>query len=163
MSETVLLGSLMLHPEIAAERLESLGHAHFAGKGFAALAASLAAILAESPAISTVELQEALAKQGHGDRVSAILERLRKAGLGGLAAAEKERAAAVFDDAAHLRLRTGALSIERQAAAAAFGRDASDVHLSRLRDIQEQDQRHLRPDKRDETEGVVIVHPFKQR
>jgi len=62
-----------------------------------------------------------------------------------------------------LRLRTGALSIERQAAAAAFGRDANDVHLSRLRDIQEQDQRNLRPDQRDETEGTVIVHPFKGR
>jgi hypothetical protein len=35
--------------------------------------------------------------------------------------------------------------------------------LSRLRDIQEQDQRSLRPDQRDETEETVIVHPFKGR
>jgi hypothetical protein len=35
--------------------------------------------------------------------------------------------------------------------------------LSRLRDIQEQDQRSLRPDQRDETEGARIVHPFKRR
>jgi hypothetical protein len=35
--------------------------------------------------------------------------------------------------------------------------------LSRLRDIQEQDQRSLRPDQRDETEGTVIEHPFKRR
>jgi len=34
--------------------------------------------------------------------------------------------------------------------------------LSRLRDIQEQDQRTLRPDLHEEAEAV-IVHPFKQR
>ncbi len=84
-------------------------------------------------------------------------------GLGSLASAGAEHAAAVFDDAAHLRLRAGALSIERQAAATALGREASDVHLGRLRDIQEQDQRSLRPDRHDETEGAVIVHPFKRR
>jgi len=67
------------------------------------------------------------------------------------------------DEAAHLRLRTGALSIERQAAASAFARESNEVNLSRLRDIQEQDQRTLRPDQRDETEGAVIVHPFKRR
>ena len=84
-------------------------------------------------------------------------------GLGGWPAAETGRAAAVFDDAAHLRLRTGALSIERQAAASAFARESNEVNLSRLRDIQEQDQRNLRPDQRDETEEAVIVHPFKRR
>lgn len=163
LGEAVLLGVLILHPEIAAERMESLGHAHFAGKGFSALAAALAAILAESPGISAAGLQEALERQGHGERVAAVLDKLRRDGLGGLAGAEPERAAAVFDDAAHLRLRTGALSIERRAAAAAFGRDADDVHLSRLRDIQEQDQRNLRPDQRDETGDTKIVHPFKRR
>jgi DNA primase len=163
LSEAVLLGVLILHPEIAAERLETLGHAHFAGKGFAALAASLAAILAESPAISSQELQERLAAQGHSERVTAILERLRKTGLGGLAAAETGRVAAVFDEASHLRLRTGALSIERQAAASAFARESNEVNLSRLRDIQEQDQRNLRHDQRDGTEETVIVHPFKRR
>ena len=71
--------------------------------------------------------------------------------------------AAIWDDAAHLRLRTSALSIERQAAASAFARESNDVNLSRLRDIQEQDQRTLRPDQRDETEGAMIVHPFKRR
>lgn len=163
LSEAVLLGVLILHPEIAAERLESLAHAHFAGKGLSALAAALAARFAESPAITGSELRAALAREGYGEGVASILEKLRRDGLGGLADVGAERAAAVWDDAAHLRLRTGALSIERQVAAAALGRETSDVHLSRLRDIQEQDQRHLRPDKRDETEGVVIVHPFKQR
>ena len=45
----------------------------------------------------------------------------------------------------------------------ALGRETSDFHLSRLRDIQEQDQRSLRPDSRDETAYAVIVHPFKPR
>jgi hypothetical protein len=74
-----------------------------------------------------------------------------------------DRVATIWDDAAHLRLRAGTLSIERQAAALALGRDTSEFHLSRLRDIQEQDQRNLRPDHRDETEDVGIVHPFKRR
>ncbi len=77
--------------------------------------------------------------------------------------ADAERAAAIWDDAHHLRLRAGALSIERQAAAAALGHDTSDVHLIRLRDIQEQVSRSLRPEQRDETEEAVIVHPFKRR
>jgi DNA primase len=158
----LLLGSLILHPEIAAERLESLDNSHFAGKGIAALAASLTSILAGSPGISAQELQDELTRQGHGDRIAAILDRLRKAGLGGLATAETGRVAAVFDDASHLRLRTGALSIERQAAASAFARESDEVNLSRLRDIQEQDQRNLRHDQRDETEETVIVHPFKR-
>ena len=45
----------------------------------------------------------------------------------------------------------------------ALGRETSDVHLSRLRDIQEQDQRSLRPDSGDEAGEAVIVHPFKRR
>jgi hypothetical protein len=69
----------------------------------------------------------------------------------------------MWDDAAHLRLRAGTLSIERQAAALALGREASDVHLSRLRDIQEQDQRSLRADDSDAAGDSVIVHPFRRR
>ena len=84
-------------------------------------------------------------------------------GLGGLAEGDAEHAASVWDDAAHLRLRAGALSIERQAAAQALGRETSDVHLVRLRDIQEQVSRNLRPDDRDEVEDAGIVHPFKRR
>lgn len=161
--EAVLLGVLILHPEIGVERLESLAEAHFAGKGFSSLAEALMALLAESPRISAGDLQAALAAKGHGDTVGGILNQLRRAGMGGLAEAKIERAAAVFDDAAHLRLRTGTLSIERQAAASAFARESDEVNLSRLRDIQEQDQRSLRPDQRDETEGTVIEHPFKRR
>jgi DNA primase len=161
--EAILLGVLILHPEIAAERLESLSHAQFAGKALSAVAAALTSKLAESPGISTGELREDLIRAGHGEAVAAILEKLIQSGLGGLAKTDPDRAAAIWDDAAHLRLRTGALSIERQAAASAFARESNDVNLSRLRDIQEQDQRTLRPDQRDETEGAMIVHPFKRR
>jgi DNA primase len=162
LSDAILLGVLLLHPEIAAERPEMLAEARFSGKGLAGLAAALAARLAESPGISPGDLRAALEREGHGEALAAILEKLRRAGLGSLADAAPERAAAVWDDAHHLRLRAGTLSIERQAAAAALGQEASDIYLSRLRDIQEQDQRRLRPERDEETEAV-IVHPFKQR
>ena len=132
----------------------------FAIKTFAA---AIISRLAESPGITAAELKEILTRAGHGDALAAILEKLGQGGLGWLTNAETERAAALWDDAAHLRLRTTALSIERQAAASAFARESDEVNLSRLRDIQEQDQRSLRPDQRDETEGAVIVHPFKRR
>ena len=162
LSDATLLGVLLLYPEIAAERLELLAEAQFSGRGLAALAAALAARLAESPGIRTADLSAALEREGHGEAVAGILEKLARAGLGSLAQAGQEHAAAVWDDAHHLRLRAGALSIERQAAASALGQEASDIHLSRLRDIQEQDQRKLRPDRHEEAE-TVIVHPFKQR
>src|SRR5262249_47975053 len=107
--------------------------------------------------------REHLSRTGHGDAMATVLTKLSRSGLGGVAKADPEKAAATWDDAAHLRLRTTALSIERQAAASEFARESNDVNLSRLRDIQEQDQRSLRPDLRDETEGAVIVHPFKRR
>jgi DNA primase len=162
LSEATLLGVLVLHPEIASERLETLGETRFSGTGLAAFAAALAARLAESPGIGGVELQADLERQGHGASLDAVLEKLRRAGLGSLSSTDSEHAAAIWDDAHHLRLRAGTLSIERQAAATALGQETSDIHLSRLRDIQEQDQRRLRPDPMEETEAV-IVHPFKQR
>ena len=143
----MLLGVLLLHPEIAAERLEALAEAHFAGAGVAALAGALAAILAEIAGIGAAELRAGAGGGRPWPRRSPRSWRSSAApGFGGLAEANAERAAAIWDDAAHLRLRAGALSIERQAAATALGRETSEVHLSRLRDIQEQDQRSLRPD-----------------
>ena len=133
------------------------------GRGFSALAAEIAAILAETPAVSAAELSAALEQAGHGEAVSAVLEKLRRSGFGSLDKAETAHAAAIWDDAAHLRLRAGALSIERQAAATALGRETGEVELSRLRDIQEQDQRSLRPLDRDAAEEAMIVHPFKRR
>lgn len=162
LQDALLVGALLVHPEIAAERLELLAEQRFAGKETAALAAALAARIAEDPGVSADALAAALAEAGHGGEVAAVLDKLRGAGLGRLAAGSAERAAEIWDDAAHLRLRAGTLSIERQAAASALAREASEVNLSRLRDIQEQDQRSLRPDERDVTETVLIVHPFKR-
>jgi DNA primase len=163
LSDAMLIGALILHPEIAAERLETLAEARFSGRGVAALAAAVAARLAESPDIRAPELRAGLEREGHAGAVAAVLDKLQRAGLGPLAGADSERVAALWDDAAHLRLRSGALSIERQAAAAALGQEASEIYLSRLRDIQEQDQRALRPDQHEEEAEAVIVHPFKQR
>ena len=163
LAEAILIGVPLLYPEIGAERLEALADARFSGKSTAELAAALAAELAETPGISAAELRKSLERAGHTAEIIAVLEKLRGAGLGGLATAGAERAADIWDDAAHLRLRAGALSIERQAAAAALGREASDVNLGRLRDIQEQVSRSLRPGRHDETDGAVIVHPFKRR
>jgi DNA primase len=163
LSDAVLIGILLRHPEIASARLELLGQAQFTGSAVSSLAAALASALSEHPGLGTAELAESLGRQGHGPTVDAVFEKLRRMGLGGLAEGYAEHAASVWDDAAHLRLRAGALSIERQAAAQALGRETSDIHLVRLRDIQEQVSRSLRPDDRDETEDAGIVHPFKRR
>lgn len=163
LGDAVLLGLLVLHPEIGLERLEALGESQFSGVANQALAGAIAMILAERPELDAAEIRAALEQAGHADVLTAILEKLRRSGLANLANADAERAAAVWDDAAHLRLRAGALSIEHQAAAAALGRDTSELSLSRLRDIQEQVSRSLRPDERDETGTAAIVHPFKRR
>ena len=80
--------------------------------------------LAESPANRAEELRAALESAGHGAAIAAILEKLRAAGMGTLAGTSIERASAIWDDAAHLRLRAGALSIERQVAASEFARES---------------------------------------
>jgi len=163
LGDAVLLGIVILHPEIGLERLEALADSRFSGAASQALAGSLAMILAEQPDLAPAEMQAALEKAGHADALGAILEKLRRSGLANLVHIDAERAAAIWDDAAHLRLRAGTLSIEHQAAATALGRDTSDLSLSRLRDIQEQVSRSLRPDEQNETGTAVIVHPFKGR
>jgi hypothetical protein len=139
-----------------------LAEISFTGRGLADLASAVAGSLAESPQLGAAELRERLEREGHAERIAAVLETLRRSGLGTLAGGNAEDAAAAWDDAAHLRLRTGTLSIERQAAAAALLREAGEVNLSRLRDIQEQDQRSLRPDQREDLEATAIVHPFRR-
>jgi DNA primase len=162
LSDAVLLGVPILHPEIALDRLEMLAETRFAGRGLGSLASALTAKLGESPAIHPDELRSALDAAGHGREIAAVLAKLDGSGFGGLSGGDSTRAAAIWDDAAHLRLRAGTLSIERQAAATALGQETSEVHLERLRDIQEQDQRSLRPDRPDEMEAAAIVHPFKR-
>jgi hypothetical protein len=151
-----------MHPEIAAERLEELARLTFPAV-VAALAHALASKLAENPEVGAAELRAALEGEGHAPIVTAVLEKLRRAGLSGLAERSRAEAEEIWEDAHHLRLLAGTLSIERQAAAVALGRETSEVHLSRLRDIQEQVSRSLRPDNRDATGEAGIVHPFKQR
>lgn len=73
------------------------------------------------------------------------------------------KAATIWDDAAHLRRRAGTLSIERLEAARALGRDTSPAHLTRFRDIQDQDLRRTLGDTRDGVPEIEIVHPFKDR
>jgi DNA primase len=163
LSDSVLLGALILHPEIAAERLESLADTHFSGAAASVLGDALASKLADNPQIDADRLVAALETAGHGKTVAAVLEQLKRAGLGRLAESDTARAAAIWDDAHHLRLSAGTLSIERQAAAAALGRETSDIHLSRLRDIQEQVSRTLHPASEGDAGDTVIVHPFKAR
>jgi DNA primase len=161
--DAVLVGTLLLHPEIADERLELLADSDLLSPFVAPLANALASILSEHPGMTSVELRTALDAAGQGETVKLVLDRLLGSGLGGLAQESAERAATIWDDAAHLRMRAGALSIARRAAAQALGRDTSELDLVRLRDIQEQDQRSIRPDERDSAEAALIVHPFKRR
>jgi DNA primase len=163
LSDAVLIGTLLLHPEIASERLELLADSGLTGRPTAALANALASLMSENPGMSAAQLRSALQTAGHGRIVEAVLEKLLDSGLGRVIEASSERAASIWDDAAHLRLRSGALSIERKAAAQALGRETSELHLVRLRDIQEHDQRSLRPDDGESAGDTLIVHPFKRR
>jgi hypothetical protein len=164
MSDAILLGGLILHPELGTERVELLAECGFHASDLTRLAADLGMFLADNPDIDSAILVGRLERAGHGPTVTRVLEKLRGSGLAAFEpGADAERAALIWDDAAHLRLRAGTLSIERQAAASALGRDTSDFHLVRLRDIQEQDQRSLRPDRQEGSEAALIVHPFKGR
>jgi DNA primase len=160
LSDAVLLGALICNPEIAAERLEHLSVVTFRTADLGALADSLGEALSADPDIGREALLARLRASGAAKSLESVLEKLRSAGYSELIEGDPERAAIIWDDAAHLRLRATALSIERQAAALALGRDASEFHLIRLRDIQEQDQRSLRAEG-GEAEDAVIVHPFK--
>ena len=164
LGDAVLIGVLLLHPEIAAERLEDLAHTTFSASRSTALARALSLKLAEEPGIGAAELHDRA--RGGRARRGALRDpretsphRHRRAAW----RADAAHAANVWDDAPTCVNCAGTLSIERQAAAMALGRETSDVHLSRLRDIQEQDQRSLRPDSGDQAGDAVIVHPFKRR
>lgn len=162
-SDAVLIGAFLLHPEIAANRLEQFSDISFGGKAIGSLARALASALAEKPDIGAPDLAAGLERTGHGAAAAAVLDKLARSGDGRAVGADPVRAAATWDDAHHLRLAAGALSIERQAAAIALGKETNEVHLSRLRDIQEQVSRSLRPDDRDQAGDAAIVHPFKRR
>jgi DNA primase len=163
-AEAILLGGLVRCPEIAAERLELLAGCAFPSPPLRRLADALCLALAEEPGIGSDRLSKRLEAEGHSRTLAAILAKLGAAGLSVFSAdGDSAGAAALWDDAAHLRLRAGTLSNERQAAALALGREASEMHLTRLRDIQEEDARSLRRDQHEAAGEVEIVHPLKGR
>ena len=164
LADAILIGGLLRRPEIAAERLEMLAGCSFAAQPLRRLADALCVALAEEPGIGPDELAARLEAEAHGRTLAAILAKLGEAGMRAFSAdGDSAGAAALWDDAAHLRLRAGTLSNERQAAALALGREASEMHLTRLRDIQEEDVRSLRRDHREAAGELEIVHPLKGR
>jgi DNA primase len=163
-ADAILVGGLLCHPSLAEERLEILADTEFQQPDIARLASVLALALAEQPDAGHESLRALLVGQGHGAAIELVLKTLRQFGLDAVGPeGEASRAATIWDDAAHLRRRAGTLSIERLEAARALGRDASPAHLTRLRDIQDQDLRQTQSDARDGVSEIEIVHPFKDR
>jgi len=164
LADAILIGGLLCHPSLAEERLEILAETQFQQPELSRLASALALALAEQPDATYAGLRERLEAEGHGAAIELILRKLPKDGLKGVCAdGSASTAAETWDDAAHLRRRAGALSIERLEAARALGRDTSPAHLTRLRDIQDQDLRQTQSDIRDGVSEIEIVHPFKDR
>ena len=163
-ADAILVGGLLCHPSLAEERLEILADTVFQQPDIARLAGALALALAEQPDATHASLRAHLGGHGHGAAIDLVLKTLRQFGLNAVGIdGEASRAATIWDDAAHLRRRAGALSIERLEAARALGRDTSPAHLTRLRDIQDQDVRQTQSDTRDGVSEIEIVHPFKDR
>jgi DNA primase len=163
-ADAILLGGLLCHPVLAEERLEILADTAFQQPDIARLAGALALALAEQPDADHASLRALLEGQGHGAAIDLVLKTLRQFGLDAVGPeGEALRAAIIWDDAAHLRRRAGTLSVERLEAARALGRDTSAAHLTRLRDIQDQDLRQTQSDLRDGIPEIEIVHPFKDR
>ena len=139
----------ILHPEIAAERLETLAELPFRRRRRRPpWRRPLPRSLAESPEIEPRRAARRAgtrgARGGESRRCSGKLREFRpRRAVGRRTRSGPRRSGTTLPTCVCGR---GALSIERQAAATALGRETSDVHLSRLRDIQEQDQRSLRPD-----------------
>ncbi|HSG94974.1 MAG TPA: DNA primase, partial [Afifellaceae bacterium] len=164
LADAILVGGLLCHPSLAEERLEILADTAFRQPDIARLSSALALVLAEHPDADHAGLRALLEGQGHGAAIDLVLKTLRQFGLEAVGPeGEATRAATIWDDAAHLRRRAGSLSVERLEAARALGRDASAAHLTRLRDIQDQDIRQTRGDMRDGVSEIEIVHPFKDR
>jgi hypothetical protein len=65
LSDAGLARHLLLHPEIAAERLELLSHSELTSGAVADLANALASVLSENPQMSAAELRSVLERAGH--------------------------------------------------------------------------------------------------
>jgi DNA primase len=163
-ADAILIGGLLCHPSLAEERLEILADTAFTQPAIVRLSGALALALAEQPDATHSGLRALLDEQGHGRAIDLVLRTLQRFGLDAVGPdGEACRAATIWDDAAHLRRRAGTLSKERLEAARALGRDASPAHLTRLRDIQNQDMRQTQAETGDNVAELEIVHPFKDR
>ncbi len=164
--DAILVGGLLAHPGLAEERLEKLADCRFSATDLEALSQALAAAIAEAPDSDHDNLMARLERAGGGEVARAVLARLRECGVADMApGGDISRAAAIWDDAWHLRLSATTLFNERKAAARALGDDASETDMNRLRDIQEQGNRHAIVSGHDGLHGPdanqAIVHPFK--
>ncbi len=164
LADAILVGCLVCHPEIAQERLERLAETAVIHPDLVRLTETMALVLADEPDVDFAALRGALERAGQGRPLGMVLNKLRASGLADIGpGGDAERAAAVWEDAAHLRFATASLSSDRQAAADALGTEDDERNLARLRDIQEQEQRRFLADRNDAAEAVSIVHPFKEQ
>ncbi|MBZ8132183.1 DNA primase [Afifella sp. IM 167] len=164
LSDAILVGALLAHPDLAGERLEKLGDMAFADAALADLAAALSMELSQEPDLSAEELAARLKARTPALPVSAVTGKLASAGLSDLlVGGDASRAAAIWDDAALLRLRTTTLSNARRAAARDLAEEAVEGGLTRLKDIQEEDLRLRHRAFDEERTEAVLLHPFKAR
>ncbi len=164
LGDAILVGCLLCHPDLAAERLEQLAEADLLPSDLVRLTEAIALVLADNPEIDFAGLKGALENAGHGPVLKLVLEKLRQSGLAEVGpGGNPERAAAIWDDAAHLRFATAALSSDRRDAADAFARKGDESDIARLRDIQDQEQRRLLMLGNEDPEVVTVVHPFKEQ
>lgn len=163
-ADAILIGCLVCHPQIAGERIERLAEAELLPPLLVRLTETMALVHADMPDVDFGSLRAALERAGQGEILSKVLNKLRQSGLGNIGpGGDPERAAAIWDDAAHLRFAAASLSSDRQAAAEALGRDGDECYLERLRDIQDQEQRRFLADNNEELETASVVHPFKEQ
>ncbi len=162
--DAILVGGLLAHPALAEERLEKLAECRFSGRDLTLFAQVLGAAIAQAPDSGHGDLMAWLEQTGDGPIAANILARLRDCGVQDMEpGGDISRAAAIWDDAWHLRLSATTLSNDKKAAAQALGDDASDIDIDRLRDIQEQGRQHGPGPGDLNAQGADqgIVHPFK--
>ena len=164
LGDAILVGGLICHPDLAAERLERLAEADLLPIDLVRLTEAMALVLADTPDVDFSGLKGALEKAGHGPTLKLVLDKLRQSGLAEVGpGGNPERVIAIWDDAAHLRFATAALSSDRRDAADAFVRNGDESDIARLRDIQDQEQRRLLMAGNEDPETVTVVHPFKEQ
>ena len=164
LARRVLLGALLLHPEIAAERLESLAQAPLPARACRAGSGAHLRAGRITGHFGAAELQRTRWTGGAWRGRRRVLDKLAPGrawrGWPRQIPSVLRRFGTTLPTCVFAPARY--LSSGRQPPQRSL-RESNEVNLSRLRDIQEQDQRSLRPDQRDETEEAVIVHPFKRR